>query len=157
MDSPGPTTLWKNKTFCDIGSGAGRLLLSAATPQPGWKPCRGLEILDGLHNISTLIANRCVADDDLESILIDGDPLNSTYRQRCDILHTWTSSTGTDRVYLRIIHKPLQLSWRYRLLLCFFRLYTPRLGKRTLCRDQTTMQTRDNHNHNQRPTVFEGK
>ncbi len=68
----GPTP-WKDKTFCDIGSGAGRLVLSAAALHPEWKLCRGLEILDGLHNMSRLIANRCVVDDDRESGVIDGD------------------------------------------------------------------------------------
>ena len=51
---------WTNKTFCDIGSGTGRLVLSAAALHPGWKLCRGLEILEGLHNMSSsIIENQC--------------------------------------------------------------------------------------------------
>jgi len=50
---------WKNKTFIDIGSGAGRLVLTAAALHPEWKVCRGLEILDGLHTMSTSIVDRC--------------------------------------------------------------------------------------------------
>ncbi|KAL3817588.1 hypothetical protein ACHAXA_006477 [Cyclostephanos tholiformis] len=64
---------WKNKTFCDIGSGAGRLVLCAAALHPAWKLCRGLEILDGLHNMSKSIADRCVVNDDEECGVIDGD------------------------------------------------------------------------------------
>lgn len=69
-------TPWRNKTFCDIGSGAGRLVISAAALHPEWKLCRGLEILDGLHNMSTLIADRCLVNDDEERQrlgMIDGD------------------------------------------------------------------------------------
>ena len=50
---------WENRTFCDIGSGAGRLVLTAAALHPGWALCRGIEILNGLHNMSVSIANGC--------------------------------------------------------------------------------------------------
>lgn len=54
---------WQNKTFIDIGSGAGRLVLSAAALHPNWKLCRGLEILEGIHNTSTKMLDICqVAD-----------------------------------------------------------------------------------------------
>jgi hypothetical protein len=59
-------TPWRNKTFCDIGSGAGRLVLSAAALHPVFKLCRGLEILDGLHNMSKSIADRCLVGNDEE-------------------------------------------------------------------------------------------
>jgi hypothetical protein len=58
------TTPWRNKTFCDIGSGAGRLVFSAAALHPEFELCRGLEILDGLHTMSTSIADRCCVDRD---------------------------------------------------------------------------------------------
>ncbi len=50
---------WENRTFCDIGSGSGRLVLAAAALHPAWKLCRGIEILSGLHNMSVSIANSC--------------------------------------------------------------------------------------------------
>ena len=53
---------WSNKTFCDIGSGAGRLVLAAAALHPEWKVCRGIEILDGLHNMSTSILDACCSE-----------------------------------------------------------------------------------------------
>ena len=56
---------WQNKTFIDIGSGAGRLVLSAAALHPSWRLCRGLEILEGIHNTSTEILGIC-QDTDLE-------------------------------------------------------------------------------------------
>ncbi|KAL3761247.1 hypothetical protein ACHAWU_009973 [Discostella pseudostelligera] len=58
------STPWANRTFCDIGSGAGRLVLTAAALHPSWKLCRGIEILNGLHNMSVSIANSCRIDDD---------------------------------------------------------------------------------------------
>ena len=57
-------TPWNNKIFCDIGSGAGRLVLSAAALHPNWKLCRGVEILPNLHDLATNIADSCVSSDD---------------------------------------------------------------------------------------------
>lgn len=50
---------WKDKVFCDIGSGTGRLVLSAAALHPNWKLCRGLEILQKIHDISVQILDDC--------------------------------------------------------------------------------------------------
>ena len=50
---------WKDKVFCDIGSGAGRLVLSAAALHPHWKLCRGLEILPTIHDVSVQVLNDC--------------------------------------------------------------------------------------------------
>ena len=45
-DGPrGDTNGWNDKTFCDLGSGTGRLVLAAAALHPGWKLCRGVEVL----------------------------------------------------------------------------------------------------------------
>lgn len=55
---------WKNKVFCDIGSGAGRLVITAAALHPNWKVCKGLEILEGIHDFSVEIAERCRVKDD---------------------------------------------------------------------------------------------
>ena len=54
---------WSNKTFCDIGSGAGRLVVAAAALYPEWKLCRGLEILEGLYNMSVLVADKFLYDE----------------------------------------------------------------------------------------------
>lgn len=56
-------TPWSNKTFCDIGSGVGRLVIAAAALYPEWKLCRGLEILEGLHNMSLLAVDNCFYDE----------------------------------------------------------------------------------------------
>ncbi|KAL3781833.1 hypothetical protein HJC23_011142 [Cyclotella cryptica] len=50
---------WKEKVFCDIGSGMGRLVIAAAALHPNWKLCRGLEILQGIHDVSLDILDRC--------------------------------------------------------------------------------------------------
>ena len=50
---------WQNKTFIDIGSGSGRLVLSAAALHPYFKVCKGLEILEGLNSVAALIAEQC--------------------------------------------------------------------------------------------------
>jgi len=39
---------WSDKTFLDIGSGTGRLVIGAAALHP-FKVCKGLEILPGIH------------------------------------------------------------------------------------------------------------
>jgi hypothetical protein len=41
-------TAWNDKIFCDLGSGAGRLVLAAAALHK-WKLCRGVELLQSLH------------------------------------------------------------------------------------------------------------
>lgn len=50
---------WNNRVFCDIGSGTGRLVLSAAALHPNWKLCRGLEILQTIYDISVQILDDC--------------------------------------------------------------------------------------------------
>jgi tRNA G46 methylase TrmB len=42
---------WDDKVFCDIGSGTGRLVIAAARCDPGWKLCRGVELLKSIHVI----------------------------------------------------------------------------------------------------------
>eukprot|EP00549_Striatella_unipunctata_P025562 CAMPEP_0118700714 /NCGR_PEP_ID=MMETSP0800-20121206/16760_1 /TAXON_ID=210618 ORGANISM="Striatella unipunctata, Strain CCMP2910" /NCGR_SAMPLE_ID=MMETSP0800 /ASSEMBLY_ACC=CAM_ASM_000638 /LENGTH=325 /DNA_ID=CAMNT_0006601377 /DNA_START=1047 /DNA_END=2024 /DNA_ORIENTATION=+ len=48
--SSSPT--WDNCVFCDIGSGAGRLVIGAAALHPQLKICRGIELLEGIHKIA---------------------------------------------------------------------------------------------------------
>lgn len=43
---------WKDKTFLDIGSGSGRLVIGASSLHPNMKLCRGIEILNGIHDIA---------------------------------------------------------------------------------------------------------
>ncbi len=50
---------WEDKVFCDIGSGAGRLVIAAAALHPHWKLCRGLEILNSIHEVTLEIASSC--------------------------------------------------------------------------------------------------
>ena len=80
---------WASKTFIDIGSGSGRLVLSAAALHPYFKVCKGLEILEGLNSVATLIAEQCrVPSDDtsndqkvqyvLPSLANSTDTTNST-------------------------------------------------------------------------------
>ena len=38
--------------FVDLGSGAGRLVLAAASMNPGWKRVRGVEFLPSLHSLA---------------------------------------------------------------------------------------------------------
>ncbi len=40
---------FQNWVFCDLGSGTGRLVLTAAGLFP-WRLCRGVELLEGIHN-----------------------------------------------------------------------------------------------------------
>jgi hypothetical protein len=40
------------RVFCDIGSGTGRLVMAAAALHPTWKVCRGIEILNSLHQLA---------------------------------------------------------------------------------------------------------
>ncbi|KAL7516214.1 hypothetical protein ACHAWX_001254 [Stephanocyclus meneghinianus] len=50
---------WKDRVFCDIGSGTGRLVIAAAALHPNWKLCRGLEILQGIHDVAVHIGDTC--------------------------------------------------------------------------------------------------
>lgn len=50
---------WEGKTFTDIGAGAGRLVFSAAALHPGFKLCRGLEILPSISSVSEANLEKC--------------------------------------------------------------------------------------------------
>ena len=52
--------VWEDRVFCDIGSGTGRLVIAAAALHPGWKMCRGIEILEGIHNTALDAASKCM-------------------------------------------------------------------------------------------------
>lgn len=59
---------WKDKVFCDLGSGTGRLVLAAAALHP-WKLCRGIELLDGIHQEATGILKRCCGSSSTEGLM----------------------------------------------------------------------------------------
>lgn len=50
---------WNDKTFCDIGSGAGRLVMAAAALHPGWRLCRGVELLNSIHVVAEQTLAKC--------------------------------------------------------------------------------------------------
>jgi hypothetical protein len=49
---------WEDKVFTDIGSGTGRIVLAAAALHP-WKLCRGVEVLEGIHNVALETLDKC--------------------------------------------------------------------------------------------------
>mmetsp|Transcript_38604 Transcript_38604/g.92970 ORF Transcript_38604/g.92970 Transcript_38604/m.92970 type:complete len:428 (-) Transcript_38604:307-1590(-) len=84
MESDETLHPWRKKTFCDIGSGAGRLVLTASALHPEWKMCRGLEILQGLHSMSTSIVSGCRLDENEKKTTNDSThvlriPTNKSY------------------------------------------------------------------------------
>ncbi len=50
---------WNDKTFLDIGSGTGRLVIGAAALHPEWALCRGIEILPGIHETAVESLEKC--------------------------------------------------------------------------------------------------
>ena len=58
-DDNGDRRGWEGRTFVDIGSGSGRLVLAAAALHPGLKLSRGLEVLPGLHHLAGENLSRC--------------------------------------------------------------------------------------------------
>jgi hypothetical protein len=60
ISSSSSSSPWRDKVFCDIGSGTGRLVVAAAALHP-WKLCRGIELLDGIHQEATTIVQKCCA------------------------------------------------------------------------------------------------
>ena len=49
----------KDITFCDLGSGTGRLVLATAALHPDWKLCKGIELLPGIHEQAVQKLNAC--------------------------------------------------------------------------------------------------
>jgi hypothetical protein len=45
---------WNEKVFTDVGSGSGRLVFAAAALHPGWRLCRGVEVLESIHDVAVL-------------------------------------------------------------------------------------------------------
>lgn len=58
---------WTDKVFVDIGSGAGRLVMAAATLHPTWKQCRGIELLTSMHeSAQNMVAKNCKVEENME-------------------------------------------------------------------------------------------
>lgn len=53
------STNWDGKVFTDVGSGTGRLVFAAAALHPGWKLCRGVEVLQGIHDVAIETLDKC--------------------------------------------------------------------------------------------------
>jgi hypothetical protein len=53
---------WSDKVFCDIGSGTGRLVLAAAALHPGFRSCRGIELLHSIHVVAEESLEKCHVD-----------------------------------------------------------------------------------------------
>ena len=60
-DTEGTTVMnsWDGMTFTDIGAGAGRLVFAAAALHPGFRLCRGLEILPSIHQVAEANLEKC--------------------------------------------------------------------------------------------------
>eukprot|EP00978_Attheya_sp_CCMP212_P005649 scaffold12674_cov35-Attheya_sp.AAC.1 len=89
------TPSWDNKVFVDLGSGTGRLVLGAAALHPGFRQCRGLELLEGIHGMAQDTLESCrrvkIVDDTIqtqipESNVLDEDEMNNTgvYEEETD-------------------------------------------------------------------------
>jgi len=61
------------KTFTDIGSGTGRLVLGAAALHPNFKLCKGLEILQGIHENAVANLEICTNSDATKSLSFETD------------------------------------------------------------------------------------
>ena len=53
------SSTWDDKVFTDIGSGTGRLVFAAAALHPGFELCRGVEVLEGIHNVALETLEKC--------------------------------------------------------------------------------------------------
>jgi len=75
-DTKGTTTVnsWDGMTFTDIGAGAGRLVFAAAALHPGFRLCRGLEILPSIHQVAEANLEKCrVLKRDIPSLSSDNN------------------------------------------------------------------------------------
>ena len=93
---------WQNKTFIDVGSGSGRLVLSAAALHPHFKVCKGLEILEGLNSVATTIAEQCRVSDDTD---------DTSYEKKVQYaLPCFANSTDTTNTSQLLQMAPIQLT-----------------------------------------------
>jgi SAM-dependent methyltransferase len=64
---------WDDKVFVDIGSGTGRLVLSAAALHPTWRVCRGIELLPSIHQAAQENLENCLSQDEESPSLLTQD------------------------------------------------------------------------------------
>jgi SAM-dependent methyltransferase len=55
---------YRDKVFCDVGSGTGRLVLAAAALHPELKLAKGVELLETIHSAAVENLNKCQRDTD---------------------------------------------------------------------------------------------
>mmetsp|Transcript_8780 Transcript_8780/g.18802 ORF Transcript_8780/g.18802 Transcript_8780/m.18802 type:complete len:338 (-) Transcript_8780:2017-3030(-) len=86
---------WKNKVLADIGSGTGRLVIGAAALHPHWKVCRGLELLEGIHNVAVKNLEKCDYSEDGTRNNYIGDNDGKVVASASDDLYLEFSTTAT--------------------------------------------------------------
>lgn len=109
-DDASSTKPWENKTFIDIGSGTGRLVIAAAAMHPNWHACKGLEILEGIHNESVNIADGCaVSLDERIELDIQNESVKSILRmpQHEGMPHHEDTRSDNDERYIPLA--PMQM------------------------------------------------
>ena len=90
---------WEGMTFTDIGSGTGRLVFAAAALHPGFKLCRGVEVLPTIQQVAIKNLDKCriistTADDGEE--FNDNDNVEGIYRPKA-----WQTQKQTDDEWLQ--------------------------------------------------------
>ena len=64
-----------DKVFVDIGSGTGRLVIAAAALNPAWRTCRGIELLEGIHDKAVETVEQCSTPDGSRKLISQGQEL----------------------------------------------------------------------------------
>jgi hypothetical protein len=86
---------WRNKVFCDLGSGTGRLVLAAAALHP-WKLCRGIELLQGIHEAAQLNLEQCRMQSDEDSVDIGSTQNNDSVEVSSSTTSTMGEAASND-------------------------------------------------------------
>ena len=91
---------WDDKVFVDIGSGTGRLVLAAAALHPGWKLCRGIEVLKGIHAVAEGTLQKCRHDAPAQPVQKEDVwvPVNGVFRPSLTVMEepTWIEQDQDD-------------------------------------------------------------
>lgn len=97
---------WSNKVFADIGSGAGRLILGAASLHPVWKLCKGIEVLPGLHKLGVEAIQKCYKnEEEKDAPNANSESMDSFTTERESEKYVLKSSESAD-----LALAPIQLS-----------------------------------------------
>ena len=85
-------------TFTDIGAGAGRLIFAAAALHPGFKLCRGIEILPSIHHVAEANLEKCrISKRDAATFSSSNDDIAKT-----GTTQLWQTPKQTDADWLEI-------------------------------------------------------